>query len=122
MRPPPGRKSLAQIVGLRDGSQTLLRTVRNEVGGFLKQNGLSVSFGVDGHVGLSQPEADSSVKVIICDVNMPNMDGLTMVEKVRSELRQPRSQRHHACPAMKDAARLPASKVGSSNRSTVRPS
>ena len=27
------------------------------------------------------------MKLVVCDVNMPNMDGLTMAEKVRSELR-----------------------------------
>jgi two-component system chemotaxis response regulator CheY len=31
-------------------------------------------------------KADPGIKLVICDVNMPNMDGLTMVEKVRGEL------------------------------------
>lgn len=72
---------MAQVLVVDDSS-----TVRNEVGGFLKQNGLSVAFGVDGRDGLAQLKADSGIKVVICDVNMPNMDGLTMVEKARSEL------------------------------------
>jgi two-component system chemotaxis response regulator CheY len=73
---------MAQILVVDDSS-----TVRNEVGDFLKQNGLSVSFAVDGRDGLAKLKADPAVKLVVCDVNMPNMDGLTMAEKVRSELR-----------------------------------
>ncbi|WP_295856336.1 response regulator [uncultured Xylophilus sp.] len=73
---------MAQILVVDDSS-----TVRNEVGDFLKQNGLSVSFAVDGRDGLAKLQADPGVKLVVCDVNMPNMDGLTMAEKVRSDLR-----------------------------------
>ncbi|KZY69805.1 response regulator, partial [Oleiphilus sp. HI0067] len=31
-------------------------------------------------------QRDSQIKLVISDVNMPNMDGLTMAEKVRSDL------------------------------------
>jgi two-component system chemotaxis response regulator CheY len=31
-------------------------------------------------------KSDSEIKLVISDVNMPNMDGLTMVEKIRGEL------------------------------------
>jgi two-component system chemotaxis response regulator CheY len=72
---------MAQILVVDDSS-----TVRNEVGDFLKANGLDVSFAVDGRDGLSKLKADPAVKLVVCDVNMPNMDGLTMAEKVRSEL------------------------------------
>jgi two-component system chemotaxis response regulator CheY len=41
---------------------------------------------VDGKDGLSKLRADSGIKLVVCDVNMPNMDGLTMVEKIRGEL------------------------------------
>jgi two-component system chemotaxis response regulator CheY len=71
---------MSQILVVDDSS-----TVRNEVGDFLKSNGLTVSFAVDGRDGLTKLAADSSIKLIVCDVNMPNMDGLTMAEKVRSE-------------------------------------
>lgn len=73
---------MAQILIVDDSS-----TVRNEVGDFLKSNGLAVSFAVDGSDGLAKLKADPAVKLVICDVNMPNMDGLTMAEKVRSELK-----------------------------------
>ncbi len=73
---------MAQILVVDDSS-----TVRNEVGEFLQKNGLQVAYAVDGRDGLSKLKADPAVRLIVCDVNMPNMDGLTMCEKVRSELK-----------------------------------
>lgn len=73
---------MAQILVVDDSS-----TVRNEVGDFLKSNGLNVSFAVDGQDGLAKLRADPAIKLVVCDVNMPNMDGLTMAEKVRAELK-----------------------------------
>jgi two-component system chemotaxis response regulator CheY len=61
-------------------------TVRDEVAGFLKKSGLDVATAVDGKDGLSKIKGDVGIKLVICDVNMPNMDGLTMAEKVRGEL------------------------------------
>ncbi len=61
-------------------------TVRDEVANFLKNNGLDVSTAVDGKDGLAKMKANPGIKLIVSDVNMPNMDGLTMVEKIRSEL------------------------------------
>lgn len=61
-------------------------TVRDEVAGFLKKNGLAVDTAVDGKDGLAKIKAHPGLKLVISDVNMPNMDGLTMVEKVRGEL------------------------------------
>lgn len=58
-------------------------TVRSEVSNFLQQSGISVNTAVDGVDGLSKIKADKDIKLVICDVNMPNMDGLTMVEKVK---------------------------------------
>lgn len=62
-------------------------TVRNEVAGFLQQNGLQVITAQDGRDGLEQLKRHNDIRLVICDVNMPNMDGLTMVEKSRSDLR-----------------------------------
>ncbi|WP_294767936.1 response regulator [uncultured Rhodoferax sp.] len=72
---------MAQILVVDDSS-----TVRNEVGEFLQKNGLDVAYAVDGRDGLTKLKADPAIKLVVCDVNMPNMDGLTMSEKVRSEL------------------------------------
>jgi two-component system chemotaxis response regulator CheY len=72
---------MARILVVDDSS-----TVRDEVAGFLKANGLDVATAIDGKDGLVKLKADPGIKLVICDVNMPNMDGLTMVEKVRGEL------------------------------------
>lgn len=61
-------------------------TVRDEVANFLKNNGLDVSTAIDGKDGLAKMKANPGIKLIVSDVNMPNMDGLTMVEKIRSDL------------------------------------
>jgi two-component system chemotaxis response regulator CheY len=63
--------------------------VRTEVGDFLRSNSLDVATAVDGRDGLAKLRADPGCQLVLCDVNMPNMDGLTMVEKVRSELNRP---------------------------------
>ena len=73
---------MAQVLVVDDSS-----TVRNEVGDFLKKGGLTVALAVDGKDGLEKLKADPGIKLIVCDVNMPNMDGLTMAEKVRGELK-----------------------------------
>jgi two-component system chemotaxis response regulator CheY len=72
---------MAQILVVDDSA-----AIRNEVASFLKNNGFSVQTADDGKDGLSKLKMDSAVKLVISDVNMPNMDGLTMVEKIRSEL------------------------------------
>jgi len=41
---------------------------------------------VDGKDGLTKLKGSPGIKLVISDVNMPNMDGLTMVEKIRGEL------------------------------------
>ena len=72
---------MAKILVVDDSS-----TVRDEVAGFLTSNGIDVATAVDGKDGLSKLKADPGIKLVIADINMPNMDGLTMVEKIRSEL------------------------------------
>jgi two-component system, chemotaxis family, chemotaxis protein CheY len=72
---------MAQVLVVDDSS-----TVREEVATFLKNGGLDVITAVDGKDGLVKLKADPGIKLVIADVNMPNMDGLTMVEKIRSEL------------------------------------
>jgi len=72
---------MAQVLVVDDSS-----TVRDEVAGFLKKNGLDVATAMDGRDGLAKLKADPKIKLVVSDVNMPNMDGLTMAEKIRSEL------------------------------------
>jgi two-component system, chemotaxis family, chemotaxis protein CheY len=75
------KHNMAKILVVDDSS-----TVRDEVAGFLRKNGLEVDTAVDGKDGLAKLRANPGVKLVVSDVNMPNMDGLTMVEKIRSEL------------------------------------
>lgn len=73
---------MAKILVVDDSS-----TVRDEVAGALRNAGLDVSTAIDGKDGLVKLKADPGIKLVVSDVNMPNMDGLTMVEKIRSELK-----------------------------------
>ena len=72
---------MAHILVVDDSS-----TVRDEVAGFLKRNGLDVATAVDGRDGLSRLRMDPKIRLVVSDVNMPHMDGLTMAEKIRGEL------------------------------------
>jgi two-component system chemotaxis response regulator CheY len=72
---------MAQILVVDDSD-----AVRSEVSGFLSSNGFSVATAVDGKDGLDKVKGDASLKLVFADVNMPNMDGLTMVEKIRNDL------------------------------------
>jgi two-component system chemotaxis response regulator CheY len=84
-------------------------TVRDEVAGFLRKNGLDVDTAVDGKDGLAKMKASSGIRLVISDVNMPNMDGLTMVEKIRAELANKTVNivmlTTESSPAMKDRGR-----------------
>ena len=72
---------MAKILVVDDSS-----TVRDEVAGFLRNAGLEVDTAVDGKDGLAKVKTNSQLRLVITDVNMPNMDGLTMAEKIRNEL------------------------------------
>jgi len=61
-------------------------TMREIVAGYLTQNGFQVALAMDGRDGLLQLRSDPGIKLIVSDVNMPNMDGLTMADKIRKEL------------------------------------
>ena len=69
---------MAQILVVDDSA-----AVRNEVSSFLKGNGFDVSVAEDGKDGLNKLKADSAVKLVITDVNMPNMDGITLIQELR---------------------------------------
>jgi len=58
------------------------RTVRDSLKFFLKEGGYDVLEGADGVEALKVLET-ARPNLIITDVNMPNMDGLTLLENVR---------------------------------------
>ena len=60
-------------------------TVRQQVGLALSQAGFQVLEAVDGMDGIGK--VDASVALLICDVNMPRMNGLDMLEKLRTDAR-----------------------------------
>jgi len=57
-------------------------SIRQSVRFILEQNGYTVLEAADGLEGLKRL-SESKVQLVISDINMPNMDGLTMVKKVR---------------------------------------
>ncbi len=63
-----------------DDSETLRVQLREA----LEDAGYEVVEGIDGADGLQVATAHSDVKLIITDFNMPKMDGITMVSKVRA--------------------------------------
>jgi two-component system chemotaxis response regulator CheY len=60
-------------------------TVRQQVSMALKQAGFDTLEAADGQDGLAMISANRNIDMVICDVNMPNMNGLEMVEKVKSK-------------------------------------
>ena len=60
--------------------------IRNQVSTFLKENGYEVVTGEDGADGLEKLKENPDVALVISDVNMPSMDGITMIEAIRNEM------------------------------------
>ncbi len=58
-------------------------TVRQQVRLALDQSGFEVIEAVDGLDGMKKIEANASIAAVVCDVNMPNMNGIEMLEKVQ---------------------------------------
>ena len=59
------------------------RTIRQQVSFTLSKGGYEVVEAEDGVEGLSKLAENSDIAMIISDVNMPNMNGLEMVEKMK---------------------------------------
>ena len=59
---------------------------RDVVAQYLTRNGFEVATATDGRDGLQRLREDPGIRLVVSDMNMPVMDGLTMAEKVRSEL------------------------------------
>ncbi len=58
-------------------------SVRQQVGLALAPVGFEVVEAVDGVDGLKHIEGDAQLSMVLCDVNMPRMNGLEMLEKLR---------------------------------------
>lgn len=60
-------------------------TVRQQVGLALGQAGFDVVEAVDGMDGIDKMHQTVDIALVICDVNMPRMNGLEMIEKLHAE-------------------------------------
>jgi two-component system chemotaxis response regulator CheY len=60
-------------------------TVRQQVGLALTQAGFDILEAVDGMDGVEKMNHANDIALVICDVNMPRMNGLEMLEKVSAE-------------------------------------
>lgn len=60
-------------------------TVRQQVALALGEAGFDVLEAVDGQDGLDKIKATPALSAVICDINMPRMNGLEMIEKVRAQ-------------------------------------
>jgi two-component system chemotaxis response regulator CheY len=59
------------------------RTVRLQIGSALKGAGYEVIEAADGNEGVAMIEAHADAAMVICDVNMPNLNGLEMLATVK---------------------------------------
>ncbi len=59
-------------------------TARASISYVLKENGYSVMLAEHGVDAINKiKETDSSIDLFLCDVNMPQMDGITLVGEIR---------------------------------------
>jgi two-component system chemotaxis response regulator CheY len=67
-------------------------TVRQQVSTALRGEGFEIVEACDGVEGLEKVEADQEIALVILDVNMPRMNGLEMLETVKSGGKNPHLQ------------------------------
>ncbi len=65
------------------------RTIRQQVNFTLNKGGFEVVEAEDGKDGIEKLKANADVSLIISDVNMPNMNGLEMVEAINGDAALP---------------------------------
>ena len=61
------------------------KTIRQQVSFTLQKGGYEVVEAEDGKDGLAKLQASPDIAMVISDVNMPNMNGLEMVEAIRAD-------------------------------------
>ncbi len=59
--------------------------VRNYYYYILKNAGFDVISAIDGADGLEKVYQFSDIDIVVTDINMPNMDGYSMIEKIRED-------------------------------------
>lgn len=68
---------MARILAVEDSE-----TVRTQLRKDLEDAGHEVIEAEDGAAGLAQFQANAGIELVISDLNMPNMDGITMCAKL----------------------------------------
>jgi two-component system chemotaxis response regulator CheY len=58
-------------------------TIRQQIGRALIEAGFEVIEATDGFDGIEKIAADKGIGIVILDINMPRMNGLEMLEKVK---------------------------------------
>ncbi|MBQ46560.1 MAG: two-component system response regulator [Zetaproteobacteria bacterium] len=85
-------ENCAILFGIYDHMKVLLvddsSNVRMLIGKLLKKKGAEVIEAENGAQGLEQLIKNRDVNLIICDVNMPVMDGITMVERYSENVKE----------------------------------
>lgn len=61
------------------------KTIRNLVAFIMKREGFGVTMAEDGIEGLEKLYSADHIDLIVTDVNMPRMDGLTFIKAVREQ-------------------------------------
>src|SRR5579859_2399922 len=61
------------------------KTVRDHVRGILEAAGYDVAEATDGKEGLDRLRQQPDFAMVICDVQMPNMTGIAMVEQLKAD-------------------------------------
>jgi two-component system chemotaxis response regulator CheY len=60
-------------------------SVRQHVSGTLSRAGFDTAQAADGQEGLAMVDSDRNIAMVISDINMPHMDGIEMVEKIKAK-------------------------------------
>lgn len=60
-------------------------TVRQQVALALKQAGFDIVEAADGREAIATLESRRGIDMVVCDVNMPHVNGLEMVERVKAK-------------------------------------
>jgi two-component system chemotaxis response regulator CheY len=60
-------------------------TIRQQIGRALGEAGFEVIEATDGVDGIDKITGDKAIGIVILDINMPRMNGLEMLEKVKAE-------------------------------------
>ena len=61
-------------------------SVRNDISDYLKSQNLDVIIAIDGIDALNQISTNKEIVLALVDINMPNLDGLSMIQRVRTEM------------------------------------